>query len=136
MMIWSNLGIFYRLSLILRGEIPQDIDGKSLKESLLMNQELDRDYLHGEHAFHSKLSNQFIVTKTDKYVWYSETGVQQYFDLEKDPKELINEIDNPIYQERINELKNLLINELEGRPEGFVKNNDLVVIDKPVDTLD
>ena len=101
-----------------------------------MNQELDRDYLHGEHAFHSKLSNQFIVTKTDKYVWYSETGVQQYFDLEKDPKELINEIDNPIYQERINELKNLLINELEGRPEGFVKNNDLVVIDKPVDTLD
>ena len=69
-MIWSNLGIFYRLSLILRGEIPQDIDGKSLKESLLMNQELDRDYLHGEHACHSKLSNQFIVTKTDKYVWY------------------------------------------------------------------
>lgn len=118
------------------GEIPKDVDGVSLKNTILTNNEIERNYLHGEHSFHSQLSNQFIVTKTDKYVWYSETGNEQYFDLINDPNELVNIVDNPVFKERIDDLRNKLIKELSNRQEGFVSNNNLRIINEPVDTLD
>lgn len=116
--------------------IPDDLDGRSLKQAVLNQVPLDRKYIHGEHAFHSQLSNQFIVTKTDKYIWYSESGVEQYFDLKNDPNELTNLIDDHDAQERIDVLRKLLIKELSGRQEGFVVDNKLTPIKNPVDTLD
>lgn len=118
------------------GIVPKDIDGVSLKEVLKESSVLDRTTLHGEHAFHSKLSNQFIVTNKDKYIWYSETGIEQYFDLENDPHELNNLIQQEDKQDRISELRKVLIHELEGRQEGFVENNQLKLIDNPINTLD
>lgn len=43
-----------------------------------------REYLHGEHT-HGRDSNHFIVTKSDKYVWFSQSGREQYFRLDVDP---------------------------------------------------
>lgn len=117
------------------GEIPSDVDGQSLKESILDDKPINREYLHGEHAFHSQLSNQWIVTERDKYIWYSETNVEQYFDLVNDPNELTNLIDDESKQARINYLKSLLVKELEGRPEGFVVNHQLNPVKKVVNTL-
>lgn len=39
-----------------------------------------REYLHGEHSG-GDIGNQHIVTKTDKYCWFMESGREQYFDL-------------------------------------------------------
>lgn len=91
----------------------------------------NKEYLHGEHAFSNQCSHQFIVTKTDKYIWYSETGKEQYFNLEIDPHELNNEINNETFKERINTLRKWLIEEIKDRQEGFVQNNEL----KPVSTI-
>ena len=52
--------------------IPDSVDGFSLAPEILGEEKNEREFLHGEHSFHSSLSSQFIVTKTDKYIWYSE----------------------------------------------------------------
>lgn len=70
-------------------EIPKETDG----EDLLDENRKKRSYIHGEHAaenFGSYLGNQYIVTKRDKYIWYMESGEEQYFDLIKDPGERKN----------------------------------------------
>lgn len=107
--------------------IPESVDGISLKENILTNQQAIRTYLHGEHSFHSSLSNHYIVTETDKYIWYSETGKQQYFDLVKDPTETHNAIQEEAYQQRIAELRQYLIDELKDREEGYSDGTQLII---------
>ena len=49
-----------------------------------------------------------------------------YFDLDTDPTELHNAINDPQYQERISYLRNLLIKELTGREEGYTDGEKLI----------
>ena len=65
------------------------------------------------------MSNHYIVTNKDKFIWYSETGQEQYFDLINDPHESHNAIHDTQYQDRIHELRKLLIDELADREEGY-----------------
>ncbi len=102
------------------GENDSDIDGEDMLSGA------KKEYIHGEHEQWS-LSSHFIVTKKDKYVWYSQSGKERYFDLANDPKESRDLINQPSCKARIEELKQLLINELDGREEGYVKNGKLVV---------
>ena len=60
---------------------------------------------------------------------------EQYFDLEKDPHELKDLINEEDYQENINHFRELLISELEGREEGYTDGEKLIVGRKPVDSL-
>ena len=58
----------------------------------------------------------FIVTKDDKYIWYSQTGRELYFDLRKDPHETKNALsENP---QRVAMLKAELREALKGREIG------------------
>ncbi len=100
-------------------------DGKSLTDVIAGRKDTVRDYLHGEHSY-GPFSNHWIVTEKDKYIWMSESGEEQYFDLAADPHELENLISDSSRQERIAFLRSLLIRELEGRSEGFVTNGRLV----------
>lgn len=106
--------------------IPRGIDGRSFA-GCIDGKPLERPYVHGEHAFTEEQSHHYIVTDSDKYIWFSQTGVERYFDLAHDPFETHDAIDDPSCQERINHLRNILIRELEPREEGFVKNGRLVV---------
>lgn len=102
--------------------IPATLDGKSMLHGL------DREWLHGEHVYEPfKKSHQFIVTKTDKYIWFSQTGEEQYFDLVKDPGETHNAIADPQYAQRIAELRGHLIQELAGCEEGYSDGEKLIV---------
>lgn len=102
----------------------EGIDGLDLSKTILY-QEKTREYLHGEH-FLGDDSSQYIVTKKWKYIWFPTQGVEQLFDLENDPNELINLSDNISYEnEKIN-LREKLIIELAHREEGFVKNQQLM----------
>ena len=49
-----------------------------------------------------------VRTKTDKLVFYYKRDEWEYFDIAKDPEELVNEYSNPAYAPRIAELKALL----------------------------
>ncbi len=89
-----------------------------------------REYLHGEHT-HGRDSNHFIVTKSDKYVWFSQSGREQYFRLDVDPGESQDRISFAEDQERISYLRSLLVGELEGREEGYSDGKRLIVGRKP-----
>lgn len=116
--------------------IPEEVEGSSLAQELAGAEKLDRAYLHGEHSRDREQSNQWIVTEHDKYLWFTQTGVEQYFNLDEDPRETHNLIDDPACAERIAELSGLLIDELEGREEGYVEDGKLVVGRTPVKVLE
>ena len=71
-------------------------------------------------------SNHWIVTTQDKFIWLSESGEEQYFDLVDDPHELVNRIDDPAKRKRIDEMRKLLVKELAGRSEGFTDGTRLI----------
>lgn len=111
--------------------IPNGIDGLSFKKVLKNEGSIERTYIHGEHAGKPHLANQYIVTKEDKFIWFTQRAEKQYFDLLNDPKELNNLISEPSKQERINYLEKLLINELRGREEGYTDGEHLIDGCKP-----
>lgn len=113
--------------------IPNSVEGLSLKDLIEERNFTWREYIHGEHSF-GEDSNHYIVTKRDKFLWFSQRGEEQYFDLEKDSKELTNLIDSEEYKERIDYLRKILIKELEGREEGYTDGNRLLK-GHPVSTL-
>lgn len=113
--------------------IPNSVEGLSLKGLIEERDYTWREYIHGEHSFGDD-SNHYIVTKKDKFLWFSQRGEEQYFDLEKDPKELTNLINSEEYKERIDYLRKILIKELEGREEGYTDGNRLLK-GHPVSTL-
>ena len=109
--------------------IPAELDGRSLLPILRGEAERVRDYIHGEHTGaegEQGLGNQFIVTETDKFVWFTRTGREQYFDLTADPLELHDAIHDPARQSRIAELRALLVRELTGREEGYSDGERLI----------
>ncbi|MEG0907068.1 MAG: arylsulfatase, partial [Cellulosilyticaceae bacterium] len=111
-------------------DIPEAIEGQSVMPLIVDENKQIRDYLHGEHSG-GILSNQYIVTTIDKFIWFSQTGKEQYFRLDKDPYEKYDLIEDKSCQERINELRNIMIKELEGREEGYSQDGSLVVGQKP-----
>lgn len=109
--------------------IPDSLDGKSLLPVMQGRAQRVRDSLHGEHTGAEGpegLGNQFIVTEHDKYIWFTRTGVEQYFDLDRDPHELHNAIHDPSCQERIASLRQQLIETLQGREEGYSDGVQLI----------
>lgn len=104
-----------------QAEPPKTLDGTSIRNGI------DREYLHGEHLceFDGK-SHQFIVTKTDKFIWFSQTGEEQYFDLSCDPDETHNAINDALFADRISYLRSLLIKELDGCEEGYSDGKTLI----------
>lgn len=104
--------------------IPPSVDGKSLIHPV------EREYLHGEHAY-GQDSMHFIVTQQDKYVWYSQSGRELYFWLDKDPKESHNAIGEAEYGDRIAYLRQCLVKELDGREEGYSDGTHLIVGKQP-----
>ena len=113
--------------------IPNSVEGLSLKDLIEERNFTWREYIHGEHSF-GEDSNHYIVTKKDKFLLFSQRDEEQYFDLEKDPKELTNLINSEEYKERIDYLRKILIKELEGREEGYTDGNRLLK-GHPVSTL-
>ncbi len=101
------------------------LDGISLWDAMRGADEPVREYLHGEHSG-GHFGNQYIVTEHDKFVWLTQSGTEQYFDLDKDPQELHNAIADPEYKERIDYLRGKLIIELQGREEGYTDGERLI----------
>ena len=115
-------------------EIPESVEGKSVKDLIKGTKESQRDYLHGEHAY-GDLSNHYILGKNYKYIWYSQSGREQLFDMKNDTKELNDLMEDSTKDRLIKDYRNKLIKELKNRPEGYVKDGKLVVGCEIKDTL-
>ena len=106
-------------------DIPSSVDGKDLLPLAADPDKSVRSWLHGEHSY-GEYSNQWIVTETDKYIWHTATGEEQYFNLKDDPHELTDLINDSNFKERISFLRSCLIESLKDRPEGFTDGTRLI----------
>jgi len=80
--------------------------------------------LHIEHSgaaygFHA------LTNGKEKYIWFSQSGREQFFDLQNDPSELHDLIESAPHQNRIADWRKMLIQKLDKRPENFVQKNEL-----------
>ena len=114
-------------------QIPDSVEGISLWNTALKESGTPevREYLHGEHTL-GEASSHWIITRDEKYIWYSQTGEEQYFRIAEDPDELHNLIGSETATERVEALRGLLIQELQDREEGFVREGRLVTGCEPI----
>ena len=103
-------------------DIPDTVEGRSLVR-LLDDPETDdwREYYHGEHgaAYHPRYATQYVAGQRMKFIWNPITGDELLFDLEEDPSETTDLSDDPAYADAASEWREVLIDHLAGRPEGF-----------------
>ncbi|KRE83784.1 arylsulfatase [Paenibacillus sp. Soil766] len=105
---------------------PQTVEGESLLPLCRGEHPEWRPYIHGEHLY-GVLSHQFVTDGKEKFIWFTQTGEEQYFNLEDDPQELANAVADERFTSRVATWRNRLIEELEGREEGYVFDGKLVV---------
>src|SRR5699024_4858220 len=115
-------------------EIPSTVEGESLLRLWKQEETEWRDYIHGEHEYGEE-SFHYITDGKEKYIWFSQTGEEQFFDLVKDPQELIDLAENKAYQKRVERCRKQLIDELTGREEGYTDGKKLIVGQAPKPTL-
>ncbi|MFA5689853.1 MAG: sulfatase-like hydrolase/transferase [Kiritimatiellales bacterium] len=107
---------------------PDCVEGRSLVP-LMRNPETEwREYLHGEHGncYGEHQSNHYLTDGKEKYVWYTHSGKEQLFDLTADPDELHNLAASGKHTKRLEQWHSRLVQELDGRPEGFTDGKKLI----------
>ncbi len=104
-------------------EIPASVDGLSLYPHLRGETPAEwRECLHIEHSpFH-----QCLTDGREKYIWRPHDGREQLFDMDADPHELHDLAPDPAAADRLALWRERLIAKLRARPEGFVKDGQLV----------
>jgi len=105
-------------------DVPDTVDGKSVMPLLERPGRGWRKYIHGEHCTcHSEEQEmQFVTDGRKKFIWFPRVRSEQFFDLESDPGECHNLIDDPGRQKEIETWRNYLVSELEARDCGWTKN--------------
>lgn len=113
-------------------QIPEDMDGMSLLKLLRGNTEGWRTYMGMEHS-RAYWKENYWTAATDgkfKYIWYFSSYPAQFFDLENDPDETNNILNQPhisgSMQKEIQKWRRYLVDYLKGRGPGFVKNGHIV----------
>ncbi|MBN8217368.1 MAG: arylsulfatase [Spirochaetes bacterium] len=103
--------------------VPPSVEGKSLLPFARGEAPQWREAVHGEHEW-GEGSNQWLSDGKTKYAWYSQTGREELFDLEKDPGE-IHELSR-LEPERLSKWRTRLAKELAGREEGYSDGTRLI----------
>lgn len=105
--------------------IPSSVEGRNLLP-LTRGETADwRPYIHGEHTTLGR-SVHWIATGKEKYVWFSDDGHEQLFDLENDPQELRDLRRLSDGEARARPWREALMQELSGREEGFTDGKTLI----------
>jgi arylsulfatase len=104
--------------------VPKTVDGMNLLPLLEGKKTKWRKYIHGEHCtcYSEEQEMQYITDGKRKYIWFPRMNTEQFFDLEDDPGECKNLIDNPDRKDEIEEWRGYLVKELEERDCGWVKD--------------
>ena len=107
--------------------IPPTVDGQSLLPLTRETPDQWRPYIHGEHCtcYSSEQEMQYVTNGKRKFVWLPRLDVQQFFDLENDPGECRNLVDDPARQDEVEQFRGYLVHELAGRDCGWVEDGQL-----------
>ena len=86
-----------------------------------------RSYINGEHClcYSPEQEMQYVTDGHRKFVWLPRLDQEQFFNLDEDPGECFNLVNEPWYKKEIEKWKNYLINELDARDCGWVVNGKL-----------
>lgn len=90
--------------------VPEMMQGEDISRLYLSKRQIKwRKGFYYEHPFVTSEkripSSEALVTISEKYIFWPFYKYEEYFDLEKDPFEKINRINDPEYSERITRLK-------------------------------
>tara|TARA_B100000686_G_C16738127_1_gene944899 strand:- start:371 stop:1813 length:1443 start_codon:yes stop_codon:yes gene_type:complete len=109
-------------------DIPEKCTGHSLLPMIKGKQTSVRELLHGEHAgcYDYEDGNQFLTDGNFKYVWFTQTGREQLFDLKNDPQEKHDLALQQGANEQLDPWRKQLIHFLLNRPEGFTDGKQLI----------
>lgn len=64
-----------------------------------------------------------------KYIWNFHNGSEQLFDLREDPGETHNLSEDTAYQNKLSELRKMMVEHLSERGDSFVKDGKLMTLD-------
>ena len=107
--------------------VPASVDGQSVLP--LMEGSVDgwRAYIHGEHCtcYHPDQEMQYVTDGKRKFIWLPRIGQEQFFDLEVDPGECCNLIEEPERQTEVAAWRDYLIKELAERDCGWICDGQL-----------
>jgi arylsulfatase A-like enzyme len=86
-----------------------------------------RDYIHGEHCtcYAPEQEMQYVTDGRRKFIWLPRTGEEQFFDLEADPGERRNVVDETGYRSEVARWRGRLVAELTARDCGWVVDGRL-----------
>jgi len=111
-------------------EVPDTVDGSSMLGLMTGEDTTWRDYVHGEHSVCYDESNEmhFLTDGRYKYVWLPRIGegMEQLFDLSKDPGELKDLSAEPEFYNELLKWRKRMVKELKPRGQGLTKGEDLV----------
>ena len=82
-------------------------------------QSLERKWIHGEHSscYSQEEAMQFMTDGKFKYIWFTHTGKEQFFNLEEDPYECYDLAQDEAYKLEIEKWRKRMVNYLATRPE-------------------
>ena len=107
--------------------IPPTVDGVSLAPLMTEPASGWREYIQGEHCTcYAEEQEMFFATDgRRKFVWLPRIAQEQFFDLDEDPGETRDLIDDPAHRGKIVQWRGYLIRELEARDCGWVVSGKL-----------
>ena len=104
--------------------VPETVDGLSLAG------DGRRDHLYGEH-FEDELATRMIRAGRYKLIYYAAGNVAQLFDIEADPRETTDLSGDAPHAEELAHLEGLLLEELYGSDQAWVRDGELVGLPLP-----
>jgi arylsulfatase A-like enzyme len=113
--------------------IPDSVEGQSVIPLAQGRRVPWRDYIHGEHPALGQAIH-WITDGREKYIWFSDSGREQLFDLVEDPTECRDLGRQPGSEPRLAHWRRILIGELQGREEGY-SDGERLITKRPVQSV-
>jgi len=114
-------------------EIPECVEGKSMLPLMHDASSPWREYYHGEHSteYHPDNACQYLTDGHWKFIWNPNTGEEQLFHLDPDPREKHDLATLEEYADTAQLWRSRLIHHLKDREEGLSDGEKLICAPVP-----